>query len=86
SALFDQLVGGFARYSVTADWSLPHYEKMLYDNAQLLRHYAAWLKLPEGADFEPQRARRVLRGVVDFLLDSLALPAGCFASSLDADS
>lgn len=86
SALFDQLAGGFARYSVTSDWSLPHYEKMLYDNAQLLRHYAAWLKLPEGADFEPQRARRVLRGVVDFLLDSLALPAGCFASSLDADS
>lgn len=86
SALFDQLAGGFARYSVSADWSLPHYEKMLYDNAQLLRHYAAWLKLPEAPDFEPHRARRVVRGVVDFLLASLQLSEGGFASSLDADS
>lgn len=86
SALYDQLAGGFARYSVTADWSLPHYEKMLYDNAQLLRHYAAWLKLAEDSDFSGSRASKVVRGVVDFLLTSLLLPTGCFASSLDADS
>ena len=45
SALFDQLDGGFARYSVTRDWSVPHFEKMLYDNAQLLRVYVHWVRL-----------------------------------------
>ena len=45
SALFDQLDGGFARYSVTGDWSVPHFEKMLYDNAQLLRVYVHWVRL-----------------------------------------
>ncbi|MHA7271524.1 thioredoxin domain-containing protein [Arthrobacter sp. HLT1-20] len=45
SALFDQLAGGFARYSVTADWSEPHYEKMLYDNAGLLQELVHWIRL-----------------------------------------
>ncbi|MDP5227391.1 MULTISPECIES: thioredoxin domain-containing protein [Arthrobacter] len=52
SALRDQLDGGYCRYSVTADWSVPHFEKMLYDNAQLLRGHARHLRLlrsPEGA-------------------------------------
>lgn len=48
SALFDQLSGGFARYSVTADWSEPHYEKMLYDNAGLLLVLVHWVRLLEG--------------------------------------
>lgn len=48
SALFDQLGGGFSRYSVTADWSEPHYEKMLYDNAGLLQALLHWIRL--GAD------------------------------------
>lgn len=48
SALFDQLGGGFARYSVTADWSEPHYEKMLYDNAGLLQALVHWIRLAEG--------------------------------------
>ncbi len=47
SALFDQVGGGFARYSVTADWSVPHYEKMLYDNAGLLRVLVHWVRLAE---------------------------------------
>ncbi|MCQ9163546.1 thioredoxin domain-containing protein [Arthrobacter sp. STN4] len=47
SALFDQVGGGFARYSVTADWSEPHYEKMLYDNAGLLRVLVHWVRLAE---------------------------------------
>ncbi|MDQ0279183.1 uncharacterized protein YyaL (SSP411 family) [Arthrobacter silviterrae] len=47
SALFDQVGGGFARYSVTADWSLPHYEKMLYDNAGLLLALVHWVRLAE---------------------------------------
>ena len=45
SALFDRLGGGFARYSVTADWSEPHYEKMLYDNAGLLRVLVHWIRV-----------------------------------------
>lgn len=47
SALFDQLGGGFSRYSVTADWSEPHYEKMLYDNAGLLQVLVDWIRLAE---------------------------------------
>ncbi|PYI68429.1 thioredoxin domain-containing protein [Arthrobacter livingstonensis] len=47
SALFDQVGGGFARYSVTADWAQPHYEKMLYDNAGLLRILVHWVRLAE---------------------------------------
>lgn len=48
SAVFDQLGGGFARYSVTADWSEPHYEKMLYDNAGLLQVLVHWIRLAGG--------------------------------------
>lgn len=86
SSLQDQLAGGFARYSVTADWSLPHYEKMLYDNAQLLRRYAEWLKLPQGADYPPVEAQQVLRATADFMIAELLRADGAFASSLDADS
>jgi len=53
SALFDQVGGGFARYSVTADWSLPHYEKMLYDNAGLLRALVHWVRLAEARPGQP---------------------------------
>jgi len=54
AALRDQLDGGFCRYSVTGDWSVPHFEKMLYDNALLLRAYTRWVRLmrsPEGIAF-----------------------------------
>lgn len=72
SALRDQLDGGFARYSVTADWSVPHFEKMLYDNAQLLRVYAHWARLGgNGGVFPAGEAASVARGV----------PIGCWVPS-----
>ncbi|WP_298582923.1 thioredoxin domain-containing protein [uncultured Kocuria sp.] len=81
SALFDQVGGGFHRYSVTREWSLPHYEKMLYDNAQLLRACARAAALEPGAGHG-----RTAAHTAGFLLDELRLPGGAFASSLDADT
>ena len=75
--MFDQLGGGFARYSVDADWVVPHFEKMLYDNAQLLAVYAR-LGTPLGD--------RVARQTADFMLRELGTAQGALASSLDADS
>jgi uncharacterized protein len=79
--LFDQLGGGFARYSVDADWVVPHFEKMLYDNAQLLRVYAH-LARRTGSDL----ALRVTEATAEFLLRDLRTATGCFASALDADT
>ena len=81
SGLYDQLGGGFARYAVDADWVVPHFEKMLYDNALLLRAYASWWRLG-GEDI----AGRVVRETAEFLLRDLRTPEGGFASSLDADA
>ena len=75
--IFDQLGGGFARYSVDAGWVVPHFEKMLYDNAQLLGLYARW-GTPIGD--------RVARLTGDFLLRELTTSEGGLASALDADS
>ncbi|WP_077490308.1 thioredoxin domain-containing protein [Sinomonas mesophila] len=86
SALFDALGGGFARYSVTADWSLPHYEKMLYDNAQLLRALAHWARLGGSPEFPEAEARDAAALTADWLVRELGLPGGGLASSLDADS
>ena len=79
--LFDQLGGGFARYSVDHHWTVPHFEKMLYDNALLLRVYAHWWR----ATGSPL-ARRVVEETATWLLTDLRTPEGGFASSLDADS
>ncbi|MBE7190187.1 N-acylglucosamine 2-epimerase, partial [Jatrophihabitans endophyticus] len=79
--MYDQLGGGFARYSVDADWVVPHFEKMLYDNALLLRGYLHWWRLT-GAPL----AQRVARETADFLLRDLRTPEGGFASALDADT
>jgi len=79
--MYDQLGGGFARYSVDADWVVPHFEKMLYDNALLLRVYAH-LWRATGSDL----ARRVANETADFLLRDLRTEQGGFASALDADS
>ena len=79
--MFDQLAGGFARYSVDAGWVVPHFEKMLYDNAQLLRVY---LHLWRATGFP--LAERVSRQTADFLLRDLGTQEGGFASSLDADA
>ncbi|MDQ6935258.1 MAG: thioredoxin domain-containing protein [Actinomycetota bacterium] len=79
--IHDQLAGGFARYSVDAGWVVPHFEKMLYDNAQLLSVYARWSVQAEDAF-----AADVARGVAGFLLAELGTAEGGFASALDADS
>nr|BFD93033.1 thioredoxin domain-containing protein [Kitasatospora sp. Xyl93] len=79
--IHDQLGGGFARYAVDAGWVVPHFEKMLYDNALLLR---AYLHLWRATGSEP--ARRVALSTADFLLRELRTPEGAFASALDADS
>ena len=79
--LHDQLTGGFARYSVDADWVVPHFEKMLYDNALLLRVYAEWAHSCD-SDVGVWAAE----GIADFLLAELLTAEGGFASALDADS
>ncbi|MEY9875826.1 uncharacterized protein YyaL (SSP411 family) [Streptacidiphilus sp. MAP12-33] len=79
--IHDQLGGGFARYSVDARWVVPHFEKMLYDNALLLRVYLHLWR----ATGSPL-ARRVAEDTADFLLRELRTPEGGFASALDADS
>jgi uncharacterized protein YyaL (SSP411 family) len=75
--MYDQLGGGFARYSVDRGWVVPHFEKMLYDNALLLGLYAR-LGTPLGD--------RVARETADFLLRELRTSEGGFASALDADT
>jgi uncharacterized protein YyaL (SSP411 family) len=81
--VYDQLAGGFARYSVDDRWVVPHFEKMLYDNALLLRAYAHLARVPG-----PQQclARRVAEETAAFLLRDLRTAEGGFASALDADT
>ncbi len=84
-ALADHVGGGFARYCVDAGWKIPHFEKMLYDNAQLLGLYArAAVQLPEAQDRE--LSRRAAAGIGAWLEREMLLPGGGFASSLDADT
>ncbi|MFD4582649.1 thioredoxin domain-containing protein [Streptomyces sp. NPDC058423] len=79
--IYDQLGGGFARYSVDREWVTPHFEKMLYDNALLCRVYAHLWRVT-GSDL----ARRVALETADFMVRELRTPEGGFASALDADS
>ncbi|MDF1703826.1 MAG: thioredoxin domain-containing protein [Aeromicrobium sp.] len=79
--LYDQLAGGFARYSVDRHWRVPHFEKMLYDNALLLRVYLHWWRATGSV-----LAERVARETAAFLLRELRTDEGGFASALDADS
>ncbi|RCV54401.1 thioredoxin domain-containing protein [Marinitenerispora sediminis] len=79
--MYDQIGGGFARYSVDAHWTVPHFEKMLYDNALLLRAYThLWRATGD------RMARRVALDTADWLVADLRTPEGGFASALDADS
>jgi uncharacterized protein YyaL (SSP411 family) len=79
--IYDQIGGGFARYSVDEAWVVPHFEKMLYDNALLIRVYAHWWRLTGNP-----LAERVVRESIGFLLREMRTPQGAFASALDADS
>jgi len=79
--MYDQLAGGFARYSVDAHWVVPHFEKMLYDNALLLRGYAHLHRVTGSA-----LALRVADDTAGFLLRDLITAEGGFAAALDADT
>jgi uncharacterized protein len=79
--IFDQLGGGFCRYSVDAQWSIPHFEKMLYDNAALLGLYADASRAGDAPMFAG-----VARAIVAWLVREMRAPDGAFHSSLDADS
>jgi uncharacterized protein len=79
--MYDLLGGGFHRYSVDRQWLVPHFEKMLYDNALLAATYLhAWVVTGE------ERYRRVAEETLDYLLRELLLPEGGFASAQDADT
>ena len=79
--IHDQVGGGFARYSVDAQWLVPHFEKMLYDNAQLARLY-----LWAGVEFDRPDFVEVARKTLDYMIRDLRQPDGGFSSSEDADS
>jgi uncharacterized protein YyaL (SSP411 family) len=79
--MYDLVGGGFHRYSVDEQWLVPHFEKMLYDNALLVPAYLhAWLVTGE------ERYRRVVEETVDYVLRELRLDGGAFASAQDADT
>ncbi len=79
--IYDHLGGGFARYSVDGLWHVPHFEKMLYDNAQLIGLYA------EAHTWQPDELyRRVVTETIDFAVRELLSPDGGFYAALDADS
>ncbi len=90
--MYDQLAGGFARYSVDARWVVPHFEKMLYDNSLLLRVYAHLARMAAAGAGEPgidavaSLALRVADDTATFLLRDLRTAHGGFASALDADA
>jgi hypothetical protein len=79
--IYDQVGGGFARYAVDATWTVPHFEKMLYDNALLARAYLHGWQV-----FEEPLLRRVCCETLDWTLRELRGPEGGFCSALDADS
>lgn len=79
--IYDQVGGGFARYSTDADWKVPHFEKMLYDNGQLVSLYAEAGQITADPMYE-----RVVRETLEFVRREMTSPEGGFYSSLDADS
>ncbi len=79
--IFDQLKGGFARYSVDDEWFAPHFEKMLYDNGQLLSLYANAYKV-----FKKPLYKQVIHQTINWLADEMTDASGGFYAALDADS
>lgn len=79
--IYDQLGGGFCRYSVDAHWAIPHFEKMLYDNGPLLALYTDAFVLTHEAGFQ-----RVMQGIASWVMREMQAPQGGYYSSLDADS
>jgi len=79
--IFDQVGGGFARYSTDAEWKIPHFEKMLYDNAQLAALYADGYRATG-----KQAYLSILTRILDFVNTELLSPEGAFYAALDADS
>lgn len=79
--IYDQIGGGFARYSVDGQWKVPHFEKMLYDNAQLISLYANAANY-----FSRDSYRQVVIETVEFVMRELRSDEHCFYSALDADS
>lgn len=79
--IYDQAGGGFARYSTDEEWLVPHFEKMLYDNAQLVSLYSSAYQLTKDPAY-----RKVVCETLDFVSRELSSPDGGFFSSLDADS
>ena len=79
--IFDQLEGGFSRYSVDAKWHVPHFEKMLYDNGQLVSLYADAYLITKNKLY-----KEIITETLEFVKHNLTNPEGAFYSSLDADS
>ena len=79
--MYDQLAGGFHRYSTDARWLVPHFEKMLYDNALLSRLYLHYFQVSG-----EQPARETVEGILDYVLREMTHPEGGFFSTQDADS
>ena len=79
--IYDQIGGGFSRYSVDAEWFAPHFEKMLYDNGQLLSLYSEAYRITKDSVY-----KKVVEETVEWLEREMASPEGGFYSALDADS
>ena len=79
--IYDQIGGGFSRYSTDEDWHVPHFEKMLYDNAQLVSLYTHAWQLTKKAEY-----KRIVYETLEFIENELTSPEGGFYSALDADS
>ena len=84
--IHDQLGGGFARYSVDAEWLVPHFEKMLYDNAQLAQLYLDAVSRRAATVSADARRRLHRRDILDYVLRDMTHPDGGFYSAEDADS
>lgn len=79
--IYDQVGGGFARYATDAEWHVPHFEKMLYDNSQLVKLYSHAFQVTKNNFY-----RNVVTQTLEFVSRELTSPEGVFYSSLDADS